>query len=1101
MHPDKYSLENSPIAEIWAKVEKGEINLEYALELAGHPDVASHLSPFYVEMVSHHALHTTNGKSAVNLQHILLHAVRECQEDAAYPEMLNLVVQRWIEVVARYLKEAPDGQLYTIAHQEGRDLLEQLDDEESKSEVSLRLGLLHLEPYRFVWSGISQLAPPVFWSEWFLREDGDGALHPENLFERARSRLEILPKPQEAFGIAIFYLEQAALTENRERRAFALSRLAQALHGFREVGGEVSINEISQYACQAVPHLTDSIEKATLIALLAKYDMAKAEGYASSFLAESLCDLPKAFPLDAWVEVFSILAAALPQFALRPIMHLREFTKAMFRGDYTRFNLLRDIADKKELTLLDCAVVVEELDDGKGDYERMAMLENQIGFVQMGYDIHPSAFNGPSGREGYSLLDLADELQDDFLGLLGLASLGLENDLVGLGRAIALFEQSVERSAQFAHSFDKDYFPVANYIGAKLYFSRAFSKTEAGDAHQAILDYFRALQFFLDLKLRPPVRVVLLLLVELVNKYQLNREAATEMAERLNEYAVAVELECGEAAAALIKILCQSVLKNILDSSIADAELCLLLFDVLKGLRYGTALSQIYGYQFPAEDGCLKTLESEISSLQKQLQQGEGGGGKQEEHASAREMRGIWLAGPEGVAELDEELLAHPYTRAGLLAGRTIVERLENLHAQYDFEVERKLLTFCQPNDRIQVPGAIQGELDDRTILVNFFLDEGEGNSFTLFRHFFTRENSWMTYGPYVVKQTFGKGFAALGGPGISPLNKAVSSFRARLINDDPEHLSSSSEVGRYLGLNDTPFFSNEDMARLEMLFQKQKKDHLCIVPHGPLHFFPMHLWGIAGQPLADKWIITYLPNLHMLKLGRNAYAGLQYALERKEAGNDAPTQPTHSLYRPGNKAITTLGINYEKSNPHLLPPLPNAVHEAQVIAGLYHTSAVIEPAVTKAAFVHALEHSRMVHIASHGSHRVRQPSFQCLFLCPDADSDGILYAHELLGIDARRLDLLTLSACETGLGRYDMGDNLLGLPAFLFMAGVSTIISTLWKVDTHAAEYFFTALYQQLALPGSNKLDAFRYAQQSTRQKFKQYRHWGAFYYSGSWY
>ena len=94
--------------------------------------------------------------------------------------------------------------------------------------------------------------------------------------------------------------------------------------------------------------------------------------------------------------------------------------------------------------------------------------------------------------------------------------------------------------------------------------------------------------------------------------------------------------------------------------------------------------------------------------------------------------------------------------------------------------------------------------------------------------------------------------------------------------------------------------------------------------------------------------------------------------------------------------------------------------------------------------------------------------------------------------------DLITLSACETALGRFDMGDNLRGFPESLLIAGVSTIVGTLWPIETSCSRYFFVRLYAALR-DGVNKGDAFRKAQLQTRRKFPQYRDWGAFYLTGA--
>jgi len=126
-------------------------------------------------------------------------------------------------------------------------------------------------------------------------------------------------------------------------------------------------------------------------------------------------------------------------------------------------------------------------------------------------------------------------------------------------------------------------------------------------------------------------------------------------------------------------------------------------------------------------------------------------------------------------------------------------------------------------------------------------------------------------------------------------------------------------------------------------------------------------------------------------------------------------------------------------------------------------------------------------------------PAFQSLFIAPDEDSDGVVYSHELLSYDFRGVDVLTLSACETALGRFDPADNLRGLPASFLLTGVSTLIGTLWEVNADAAEKFFAVFYAELKT-GLNRRDAFARAQRDTRAAFPRYADWAAFYYMGAW-
>jgi len=68
-----------------------------------------------------------------------------------------------------------------------------------------------------------------------------------------------------------------------------------------------------------------------------------------------------------------------------------------------------------------------------------------------------------------------------------------------------------------------------------------------------------------------------------------------------------------------------------------------------------------------------------------------------------------------------------------------------------------------------------------------------------------------------------------------------------------------------------------------------------------------------------------------------------------------------------------------------------------------------------------------------------------------------------------------------------------------LLIAGVRTIVGTLWNVESNASRHFFTAFYRGLKENASTK-KAFLEAQASTRGAFPKYRDWGAFQLIGAW-
>lgn len=104
----------------------------------------------------------------------------------------------------------------------------------------------------------------------------------------------------------------------------------------------------------------------------------------------------------------------------------------------------------------------------------------------------------------------------------------------------------------------------------------------------------------------------------------------------------------------------------------------------------------------------------------------------------------------------------------------------------------------------------------------------------------------------------------------------------------------------------------------------------------------------------------------------------------------------------------------------------------------------------------------------------------------PDGVDDGVLTAQEVSQLDLRGLDLLVLSACQTGLGKIT-GDGVFGLQRGFKKAGAKSILMSLWEVDDSATKdlmaNFYTALTQ-----GISKREAFNIAQQYIKEHENNY-------------
>ncbi|MEO3773987.1 CHAT domain-containing protein [Micromonospora sp. B9E7] len=301
----------------------------------------------------------------------------------------------------------------------------------------------------------------------------------------------------------------------------------------------------------------------------------------------------------------------------------------------------------------------------------------------------------------------------------------------------------------------------------------------------------------------------------------------------------------------------------------------------------------------------------------------------------------------------------------------------------------------------------------------------------------------------------------------LSPLALRVADLR-RAITADPLHRVVTRDAQQILAERPDTFLAGF-LDRVPH-WHAEGRRHLCVWADGPLHYVPFHLLAAGSGTLADDWTVTQVPSAELLR-GRPPSTRWRFLAFASAAGGTR-----HGL--PAEDALE--------------------VHAAQVAEAMAG-EAILGTAATPQRFLAALAEARYIHVAAHGAHNEWAPWFQCLYLSPGADDDGRVFAHDILRTDLRGVDLVTLSACESALGRFDPNDNLRGLPAALLSAGATTVIGCLWPVHPQVATDFFGHLYQRLASDPDRRA-AFDAAQRATRDRHPAYRDWGTFVFIGDW-
>jgi CHAT domain-containing protein/tetratricopeptide (TPR) repeat protein len=147
--------------------------------------------------------------------------------------------------------------------------------------------------------------------------------------------------------------------------------------------------------------------------------------------------------------------------------------------------------------------------------------------------------------------------------------------------------------------------------------------------------------------------------------------------------------------------------------------------------------------------------------------------------------------------------------------------------------------------------------------------------------------------------------------------------------------------------------------------------------------------------------------------------------------------------------------------------------------------------------------------LADEARHLVgKLPGLLSGLVCADerGAEDGYLTAEEVAWLDLSGVELVVLSACETGLGRAQSGEGLIGLRRAFRTAGAKTVISSLWSVKDESTAELMQAFYANLWVKQMGRLESLRQAQLELLNKNRAEHgnalpaNWGAFVLSGEW-
>lgn len=234
----------------------------------------------------------------------------------------------------------------------------------------------------------------------------------------------------------------------------------------------------------------------------------------------------------------------------------------------------------------------------------------------------------------------------------------------------------------------------------------------------------------------------------------------------------------------------------------------------------------------------------------------------------------------------------------------------------------------------------------------------------------------------------------------------------------------------------------------------------LVILPTGRLSILPFE--ALFTTKPADDATFGQLP--YLVKRFNVRYEFSAALILQKEKGK---------VTESAQKIFLCAPVTFpEKDNLYDLPGTESEVQNiAQLFAAKNLTTGMFLRTEADEQLVKSdqLKNFNYLHFATHGVVDESNPELSRIFLQPDAATeDGNLFAGEIYNLELKA-NLVTLSACQTGLGKISKGEGVIGLSRALVYAGAQNLIVSFWSVADESTASLMTDFYKALLDHPSN--------------------------------
>jgi CHAT domain-containing protein len=230
---------------------------------------------------------------------------------------------------------------------------------------------------------------------------------------------------------------------------------------------------------------------------------------------------------------------------------------------------------------------------------------------------------------------------------------------------------------------------------------------------------------------------------------------------------------------------------------------------------------------------------------------------------------------------------------------------------------------------------------------------------------------------------------------------------------------------------------------------------NMVIVPEGNLTFLPFEALYNGSNYLIQDINLKYLPSASIYPFIQAPHRSTQF-----------------DMLALAGSGFVDGSLTSEVSSQTDFASLPSTLLEVDAIGKSFDDAKILKnDDVTEAGLKsHDLSQFRFLHFATHGNIDEINPSQSGLILSKKADveslfgEDGYLNSTEISGLSLNA-DLVTLSACNTGMGKIITGEGLIGLQRSFLTAGSSAVMVSLWSIYDRSTADFMAEFYSRLKI------------------------------------